>query len=213
MIESLTIPQVKEALIAVSKNVIAKEKVLNDADRAIGDGDHGSAMTRGFLTMINVLETGEYSDLTELFIAAGNALIASVGGCAGIIYGTFFRSGGKALEDRQNLDTEGFANFLEAAYGAVQHRGKAQLGDKTMIDALYPTVEAANAAKEMPFSQFMHTCAQAAKKGMEETGNMLGATGRAKDFGKNALGFLDPGSITLYTIIASFDEYISKKTS
>ena len=210
MIESLSITQIKEVLIAISKKVIGKEKMLNDVDRMIGDGDHGSAMARGFHAMIEVMEEGEFNNLTEIFIAAGNALLASVGGCAGIIYGTFFRSGGKALNDGTVLDADGLTDFIEAAFEAIQQRGKAKLGDKTMLDALYPALEKAKDSRDLPFGQFVHAVMEAAKEGMEKTRDLLADTGRAKDFGKNALGFLDPGSITLYTIFESIDEYVNK---
>ena len=209
MIESLSIIQVKEVLIAISKNVISKEKTLNDADRMIGDGDHGSAMARGFHAIIDVMEEREFNDLTEIFIAAGNSLLASVGGCAGIIFGTFFRSGGKALKDATQLDAYNFTDFMEAAFEAIQNRGKAKLGDKTMLDALHPAIEKAKATKNLPFPQFIRSVKEGAKEGMENTSNLMAETGRAKDFGKNALGFLDPGSITLFTIFESIDEYIS----
>ena len=210
MSDELSISQVQDMLIAVGRRVISMEKQLNDADRVIGDGDHGAAMARGFSAMINEMEEGEFTDLTKLFIAAGNAMIASVGGSAGIIFGTFFRSGGKALNGSKVLDAEGFTHFLAEAFDAIQHRGKAKPGDKTMLDALYAALEAAKATRELPLGEFFLTVAKAAKKGMENTGSMVAETGRAKDFGEKSLGLLDPGSITTFTIIDEMSHYVNK---
>jgi len=209
MVESLSLSQMIDVLLAISNNVIDKQDILNAADREIGDGDHGAAMARGFKAVIAIIETEEFNNLTELFISVGNALIASVGGCAGIIFGTFFRSGGKALEGSKTLDAEGFTNFLISGYRAVQSRGKAKLGDKTMLDALYPAVEIAEKSVYLKFPTFIHAVAEATRDGMMHTGELVAKTGRAKDFGKNAVGILDPGSITLYSIISSIDVYVN----
>ena len=159
--------------------------------------------------MIRVIQEGEFNNLTELFVTAGNALIAAVGGYAGIIFGTFFRSGGKALNNSKTLTVEGFTNFLSEALEAIQLRGKAKPGDKTMLDALYPAFKAAQAGKELPFGQFIHVVAKEAKKGMENTADIEAETGRAKDFGKNALGYLDPGAITTFLIIDVMNLFIN----
>ena len=210
MLEYISLPQMKDLLLAISKRVIGERDRLNAADREIGDGDHGAAMARGFSAVITILEKDTYSDMTELFIAAGNAMIASVGGAAGIIFGTFFRSGGKALNGKKILDAAGLADFLAGAYQAVQDRGKAKLGDKTMLDALHPAVEAAKNNLPLRFPEFAHTVAQAAQDGLSHTGDLVAATGRAKDFGRSAVGCLDPGSITLYLIISSIDEFVNQ---
>jgi phosphoenolpyruvate---glycerone phosphotransferase subunit DhaL len=209
MIDSLSISQVQEMLIEISVKVISMENQLNDADRVIGDGDHGAAMARGFHALINAMEEGEFDDLTTLFITSGNVFIASVGGSAGIIFGTFFRSGGKALNSSKIFTSEGFTNFLADAIGAIQYRGKAKPGDKTMLDTLYPALEAARVAKDLPFGEFFHAVTEAANLGMEKTRNMLAETGRAKDFGENALGYLDPGAITTFQIIDGMSRFVN----
>jgi len=210
MLEKLSYSQTKDVLEIISHRIIANQDALNKADREIGDGDHGTAMVRGFTAVLKILEQEEHETLQALFIAAGNAMIASVGGCAGIIFGTFFRSGGKALDESMNLDATGFSKFLSGAYQAVKARGKANLGDKTMLDALHPAVEEAKKSQHLDFPVFIHAVAEAAREGMMNTGQLLASTGRAKDFGKNAIGKLDPGSITLYWIIDCFDAYINK---
>ena len=211
MIDKLSISQVQDMLIAVGTQIISMEKRLNDADRMIGDGDHGAAMARGFSALIKVMEKGDFADLTALFIAAGNALIASVGGSAGIIFGTFFRSGGKALNNSKVLNADGFTHFLAEAIEAVQHRGKAKPGDKTMLDALYAALGAAQAAQGLPLGDFMQTVADGAKKGMEKTGSMVAEAGRAKDYGEKSLGLLDPGAITTFTIIDEMSHFIDSE--
>lgn len=209
MIDELSISQVQHMLIAVGKRVISMEMRLNDADRLIGDGDHGTAMARGFSAVIKEMEGKTFTDLTALFIAAGNALIAYVGGSAGIIFGTFFRSGGKALNSSKVLTAKGFACFLAEAFEAIQHRGKAKPGDKTMLDALYAALESARAEKELPLGDFFQSVVEASKAGMENTSNMIAKTGRAMDFGEKSLGLLDPGAITTHTIIDEMSRFIN----
>lgn len=211
MINALSISQVQEMLIAVGKRVISMEKQLNDADRVIGDGDHGAAMARGFSALIKEMEEGEFTNLTGLFIAAGNAMIASVGGSAGIIFGTFFRSGGKALDGSTVLNADGFTQFLAEAVQAIQQRGKAKPGDKTMLDALYTALQAAKAQRDLPLGEFFQSVAEAAKNGLEKTRSMIAKTGRAKDFREKSLGLLDPGAITTFAIISTMSHYINSE--
>jgi dihydroxyacetone kinase-like protein len=183
------------------------EKMLNDADRVIGDGDHGSAMVRGFNSVIKKLENEEFSNLSSLFVSVGNEFIASIGGSSGIIFGTLFRSGGKVLNDDIEFNSKNFTSFLEAAYEAVRLRGKAHVGDKTLLDVLYPAMETARENKNLLFSEFIQKVVISADEGLKNTKNLEAKTGRSKDFGGNSIGFSDPGSITLYTIISEFNQF------
>jgi phosphoenolpyruvate---glycerone phosphotransferase subunit DhaL len=213
MIENLSISQVREMMITVGNRVISMEKTLNDADRLIGDGDHGAGMARGFSALIKEMQEGEFTDLTALFIASGNAMIASVGGCAGIIFGTFFRSGGKGLNYSKELNADGFTQFLREAFDAIQQRGKAKPGDKTMLDALYAALKVAKAKRNLSLGEFFQSVAEGAKTGMRRTAGMIAGTGRAYDFGQKSLGLCDPGAITTYIIIDEMSCYIQSLIS
>src|SRR3712207_2912375 len=115
-------------------------------DTAIGDGDHGTNMDRGMRKAVERLDTLEGADVGATLKAVGMALVSSVGGAAGPLYGTLFMQMGAAAAGRESLDLEGWTQALEAGVAGVQARGKAQPGDKTMLDALLPAVEALRSA-------------------------------------------------------------------
>jgi len=196
----LTINQTRDMILQVGKEIIENKERLNSADRVIGDGDHGAAMARGFARVSQVLQGQSFDSIEELFIETGNALLASVGGCAGILFGTFFRSGGKAISQKKILDSKGLAVFTDAAFKAIQKRGGAQVGDKTMLDALYPAVQAASQASGSDLVQCLDQISMAAQQGMEDTKNLMAVTGRAKKYGEQTIGQPDPGAITTYLI-------------
>ena len=130
-------------MVFVSGRIISSKYQLNELDRAIGDGDHGDAMTRGFNFVIENLNEKQFKDCEEVFFEIGNDLLRSVGGCSGIIFGTFFRSGSKALDGAQEINMSNIADFLKSSLDAIMKRGKAKLGDKTLVDALSPAVDKA----------------------------------------------------------------------
>jgi len=200
MIQSLTVEQVIDMMIFVSGNIVDKQEELNEADRVIGDGDHGNSMALGFTAVQSVLNEKSPETVAHVFKQIGNAFISSVGGCAGIIFGTFFRGGSKAIGDQPELNSENFAVFLDKALAAIIKRGGAQAGDKTMIDTLQPAVKAAQQAKNFPLQTSLQRVEEAAFQGMESTKLMIAKTGRSKTYGEKTLGHLDPGSITTYFI-------------
>jgi len=210
MIFSLKIEQVKEMMVYVSRHIIEKKEELNQADHHIGDGDHGGSMAAGFSQVIQVVLNEPLDSISEIFKQAGNTFIAVVGGCAGIIFGTFFRSGSKAIEGETEFNAENLALFLDAAIKAIMKRGGAKPGDKTLLDALQPALEAALKMKDCPLQTSMAAIAKAAYQGMETTKQMLAKTGRGKTYGERSLGHPDPGSITTYLIFQFMSEYLEK---
>ena len=145
MSEQLDSAGVRQMLLLVAARVIAAKEQLTDADRAIGDGDHGIGMARGFEAVQQALAGAESSTIGELFKITGRTIMSNTGGAAGAVFGTLFNSAAKAATDADTLDAALLTRMLRAGLDGVQARGRAQPGDKTMVDVLLPAVEAAEA--------------------------------------------------------------------
>ena len=178
-------------------------------DTAIGDGDHGTNMDRGMRKALANLETLEGDDIGGALKAVGMALVSSVGGAAGPLYGTLFLQMGTATAGAEKLDVAGFADALDAGVKGVQARGKAEPGDKTMVDALLPAVAAlreAAAAGDTSLSEAAGRAAAAAEEGMKATIPMEARKGRASYLGPRSVGHQDPGATSSYLLLRSAGE-------
>ncbi len=165
-------------------------------DTAIGDGDHGTNMDRGMKAAVEKLETVESDDIGALLKAVGMALVSKVGGAAGPLYGTLFLQMGTASAGREELDLAGWTAALESGVKGVQARGKAELEDKTMIDALVPAVEALRAAATdgADLGDALRASADAAEQGRDATTPLEARKGRASYLGPRSVGHQDPGA-------------------
>jgi dihydroxyacetone kinase-like protein len=205
---ALDVKQTQEMLIYVAEKMISMKEVLTKADQAIGDGDHGIGMARGFEAVQEKLTTQNFESVDALFQAVGMALIANIGGASGAVFGTLFRAGGKSLAGETQLTTGGLARFLKNGLEGVMDRGKAKVGDKTMIDALEP----AWVESEKAFSDFSQACiaiSLAAERGVESTKDLVATTGKAKTLGERSLGYPDPGAISMAALLKFMAEYVS----
>ena len=176
---------------------IAEHRVeLVKLDTAIGDGDHGTNMDRGMRKAVEKLDATDDDDIGVQLKAVGMALVSSVGGAAGPLYGTLFLQMGTAAAGRDELDLAGWNEALEAGVKGVQARGKAELGDKTMIDALNPAVEALRVAADegADLGDALRRCADAAAEGMRGTTELEARRGRASYLGPRSVGHQDPGA-------------------
>ena len=177
----------RRALIeTVSRAVIAHADELTALDQAIGDGDHGANMKRGFEAVLADLDALAAKPLPDALKAAGMHLVMKVGGASGPLYGTFLMSLGKSLPDA--LDRDAFAEAFAAAVAAVKARGKSDAGQKTMLDVLVPVHEALRAATEPS------AVARRAQEAAEATIPMLATRGRASFLGERSIGHMDPGA-------------------
>jgi len=190
----------------------ASKDLLSEADRAIGDGDHGIGMARGFEVAQQKLESQSATTLDELFKTVGMALLTSVGGAAGAVFGTLFRSGARNLAVLENFDTAALASLLNDGLQAVQERGKAQVGDKTMVDALQPAAARAQELLSIPLAEALPQIAEAARLGMERTKDMVAMVGKARTLGERTLGHPDPGALSTYLILKYMAEYVTGST-
>jgi dihydroxyacetone kinase-like protein len=180
--------------------VIAQERQeLVRLDTAIGDGDHGTNMDRGMKAAVEKLAATDGDDIGALLKAVGMALVSKVGGAAGPLYGTLFLQMGTASAGKTELDLAGWTAALEAGVSGVQARGKAELQDKTMIDALVPAVEALKAESDLGAA--LRASADAAQAGMEATIPMEARRGRASYLGPRSVDHQDPGATSSHLLL------------
>jgi phosphoenolpyruvate---glycerone phosphotransferase subunit DhaL len=179
-----------------------QRRYLTKLDSEIGDGDHGNNMTRGFQAALERLQDADPLTPADVLKTVAMALISKVGGAAGPLYGTAFLEASKALADKDDVSAEDAAEALEAALGGLKKRGKAEVGDKTMIDALEPAVEAAKeAVGEGSVAVVFRRSAEAAKEGAESTIPLTARRGRASYLGARAAGHQDPGATSTYMLL------------
>ena len=165
---------------------------LTKLDQAIGDGDHGTNMDRGLRKAVEKLDTLEGDDVGAALKAVGMALVSSVGGAGGPLYGTFFLQAGQSAAGNSELDTDGFAAAVRAGVDGVRARGKAEPGDKTMLDALIPAADALAAGGDLV--EAAERAADAAEEGMRATIPLVARKGRASYLGERSSGHQDPGA-------------------
>ncbi|NWG14494.1 MAG: dihydroxyacetone kinase subunit L [Acidobacteria bacterium] len=193
----LSVEKAGRWLVLVSLAMAGEEERLTRADQAVGDGDHGIGISRGFRAVREKLEPGGFPSLEALVGAAGKALLMSIGGASGPIFGSLFLSGSKRLAGRTVFDAQCLADLLEGGLQAIQERGKAQVGDKTLVDALQPAAEKARAMRGESLNAAFQAIVEAARKGLESTRNLKARHGKARALGERAIGHVDPGALSL----------------
>ncbi|PMB04145.1 dihydroxyacetone kinase subunit L [Fischerella thermalis CCMEE 5205] len=183
---------------------------LTELDAAIGDADHGINMERGFKKVVTQLPTVADKDIASILKMVSMTLISTVGGASGPLYGTLFLRASAVVADKQELSDQDMLAMLQAGLDGVVGRGKAQLGDKTMVDALSPAVTVfgqAVAAGENILSA-MQKAVAAAEKGMQDTTPMQAKKGRASYLGERSVGHQDPGATSVYLMLQSLLDVI-----
>ena len=189
---------------------IAEHRVeLITLDRAIGDGDHGENMDRGFQAVVAKLDAAaELATPAEVLKLVATTLISTVGGASGPLFGTAFLKASGAVTGQESLDGSAIAALLAAARDGIVLRGKAEVGDKTMVDAWTPAVEAAQAASADGSSAatVLAAAADAAQGGAESTDPLVARKGRASYLGERAVGHRDPGSVSSVLLLRAAAE-------
>ena len=182
--------------------VAEQRDYLVDLDRAIGDGDHGENMDRGFKAAVEALGQAQPGSIAEVLKTVAKTLMSTVGGAAGPLYGTAFLRASKAAGDGE-LDGAGVAAVIAGALDGIQARGKATTGEKTMVDAWTPALEAARAAAESGSdpAAVLEAAATAAESGATATEPMRATKGRASYLGERSIGHLDPGAVSTSLIL------------
>jgi len=184
---------------------------LTKLDGAIGDGDHGTNMDRGMKKVLERMEGAESDDIGASLKAVGMALVSSVGGAAGPLYGTFFLQMGQAAAGRSELDLAQFTDALDAGVQGVIKRGKAEPGDKTMVDALLPALDALRqAGPDGDAAAALERAAEAAREGMEATVPLVARKGRASYLGERSAGHQDPGATSSHLLLKTAAEAVAR---
>jgi dihydroxyacetone kinase-like protein len=198
---SITASAVRRWIADYAEVIAEHRQELVALDRAIGDADHGTNMDRGMQKALEKLEATEGDDIGALLKVVGMALVSSVGGAAGPLYGTLFLQMGAATAGRSELDLDGWTAALDAGVKGVQKRGKAEPGDKTMLDALLPAVAALESGGEL--ADALRHSAEAAAEGMRQTIPLEARKGRASYLGPRSVGHQDPGATSSHLLIES----------
>lgn len=185
-----------------------KAAELNELDRAIGDGDHGTNMSRGLASALTIA-LDSHTPPTASLKQVGMALVSTVGGASGPLFGTFFLSVGQTWQTPST--TAGVARAVRAGLEGVMARGKAVEGDKTMVDALAAAVTSLDdsVARGLPLTEALRLGAEAAHAGAEATRSMVARRGRASYLGERSVGHLDPGAVSSALILESAARHIS----
>lgn len=188
---------------AFAEAIAENKEYLTALDAAIGDADHGINMNRGMQTVMAKLQAGDPEDIGALLKTVGMALVSSVGGAGGPLYGTFFLQLGSKAIGKDELTDDDWVAMLAAAVEGVQMRGKAEPNDKTMVDALIPARDALAAAVTAgePFADALHASAAAAEEGMKATIPLVARKGRASYLGERSAGHQDPGATSSWLLL------------
>jgi phosphoenolpyruvate---glycerone phosphotransferase subunit DhaL len=203
---TLTHDAVEDWMKRFAAEVAENRAYLSKLDGAIGDGDHGTNMDRGMKKVLEKLDASGGDDIGASLKAVGMALVSSVGGAAGPLYGTLFLQMGQATAGKSELDLAAFTEALDAGVQGVVKRGKAEPGDKTMVDALGPAVEALRNADGDDVAGALQRAAEAAREGMEATVPMVARKGRASYLGERSAGHQDPGATSSHLLLKTAAE-------
>ena len=193
--------------------VRAEGEYLTQLDAAIGDGDHGTNMRRGFDAVDKVLAVEDGAQPPgKLLILVGKTLVATVGGASGPLWGTAFRRAGRSLGTAPDFAGPELVTALDEAIAGVVDLGAAQVGDKTMVDALQPAVDALRAGVEAGdgLDSALGVAAQAADDGARATVPMQARKGRASYLGERSIGHQDPGATSAALVIRALERAVTK---
>lgn len=203
-----TADDVVTAIRAVAATIAEHRVELIQLDRAIGDGDHGENLDRGFKAVLAAFEAATPDSPSAALKVVASTLISKVGGAAGPLYGTAFLRASAAVKDRAELGPADVVAALTAALGGVVARGKAEPGEKTMVDALDPAVKAAAGGESV--AQALALAADAAEAGAEATVPLVARKGRASYLGERSADHMDPGARSTSLMLRTFAEVAAR---
>ncbi len=202
----MDVPGFLKAMYCMAETTAVQKQYLTELDSAIGDADHGINMERGFSKVAAKLRAGAYSDLGNVSKDVAMVLMQSVGGASGPIYGTLFMRMSMKLKGNSEVDLALFSEAFDAGLQGIRDLGKAELGDKTMVDALTPASEALHGAlgEGKDLVSGLDAAVEAARRGMEETIPLVAKKGRASYLGQRSAGHQDPGATSSYYLLSAF---------
>ena len=199
----------KNLLLAVANKIINNVDYLTEIDNQTGDGDHGFGMAGGLQkAKKKLLEMKDTDNAYEAFETTGRTMLLSMGGASGVIFGSLFLAGSQGADPKTELNAADLAAMEQKSLEKIQERGGASVGDKTMVDAMAPAVEAMKANADKGLLEMLKAAEAAAKEGMENTKNYIAKYGKAKSLGERALGYQDAGATSVALIFEAMREFV-----
>jgi phosphoenolpyruvate---glycerone phosphotransferase subunit DhaL len=197
---------------AFADTIAENKDYLTELDSAIGDADHGINMNRGMTAVVGKLDGIDVTDIAATFKTIGMTLVSTVGGAGGPLYGTLFLQFGTSTAGKERLELADWAAMIAAGVDGVRARGKAELGDKTMVDALSPARDslAEGASDGATFASALTAAAAAAEEGMKATIPLVARKGRASYLGERSAGHQDPGATSSWMLMRTAAETLSE---
>ena len=209
VLEELNVEDARNMLLYIADKIIANKPYLTEIDSAIGDGDHGIGMAGGMQkAKRKLLKLEDQENVYRIFEEAGQAMLMSMGGASGVIFGSLYLAGAKGMESKNVLTAYDLAEMEEKSLAAIQERGGAKVGDKTMVDALAPAVEALKEKADLGLLEMLKQAEEAARIGMEDTKKYVAKFGRAKSLLERAIGHQDAGATSVYLIFQGMREFV-----
>jgi phosphoenolpyruvate---glycerone phosphotransferase subunit DhaL len=207
MPETIGYSQVCGMLNAAAGQIRKNHEMLSQLDCAVGDGDHGTTILRAMEAVSKTVSENQSPDLKTLFSAIAWAVMSCDGGSTGPLLGSYFMGMSDGAGERAELDCPAMVSVFEAGVAKLQRQSRAQLGDKTMMDAFLPALAALKSADSARgIKAALGEAADAAAKGAEATRNMKARFGRARNLGDRVLGHADPGAVSVSLIFKGFSE-------
>ena len=209
VLDRLNAADARNMLLYIADKIIAAKPYLTEIDSVIGDGDHGIGMAGGMQkAKKKLLQMQDATNVYALFEAAGKAMLMSMGGASGVIFGSLYLAGAKDMEPKEELTAADLAAMERKSLLAIQERGKAEVGDKTMVDALAPAVEAMEREASGSLLDMLNAAEEAARQGMEDTKKYIARFGRAKSLMERAIGHQDAGATSVWLIFQGMREFV-----
>ena len=208
----ITADQIIAWIVRYSNRIAEEKELLTKLDSDIGDADHGNNMHRGFQAVLAKKAELQGKDIGALLKIVAMTLISTVGGAAGALYGTFFLQASSVTTGKTELTSEDFLLVLEKGLAGIVLRGKAAIGDKTMVDALHPAVKACRAAVHAhePLDQVLAQAVAAAEAGLLSTIPLIARRGRASYLGERSINHQDPGATSTFFLFQSAAETLGR---
>ncbi|MFO7536498.1 MAG: dihydroxyacetone kinase subunit DhaL [Chloroflexota bacterium] len=209
---AVTKEQIVSWLEQLNEVFVENKEYLTELDSAIGDADHGNNMARGFRKVLEKLPSVADRDIGNIFKTTGMTLISSVGGASGPLYGTFFMRGGMAASAKEELNGQDLYQVLQSGVEGIIQRGRAQVGDKTMIDAWTPAMAALKTAVDNgdDIVSALRQAVAAAEQGMNDTIPLQAKKGRASYLGERSKGHQDPGATSTFLMLKALLQIIEQ---
>ncbi|HBK59567.1 MAG TPA: dihydroxyacetone kinase subunit L [Firmicutes bacterium] len=207
--DSISAAQAREMMVYVADAIVESKELLCEADRNIGDGDHGIGMAAGLDRCREELRAREFTDVYDVFSTSGRTMIRTMGGASGIIFGMLFYAGSRNMPPQSEIGVSEFSCMFEKALAEIQAKGHAEVGDKTVVDALHPMVVSLRHSSEsaLPFKEALRRAYLAAEEGKEASKHYVAKFGKAKTLGERAIGFPDAGAVSLSLIAKAMSDW------